>query len=291
MRTLHTRSQALALALGTWTLASGWATGQTLIDPNAADAPAVVEANATEEPARRRSILRRDRRTDAEPPAAAATTPASEAPAYTPSAGALPPATAAPATQFPDQPATYAAPVGRPYLGITFDMRYPNAAVVKAVAPGGPAAQSGIRPGDAIHAINKRFVTTWQDVVDVVASLRPGDQLDISYSRRVEERTQVILSGRDADGPQTASYGAESAPAAAQAPTLAPSAQPAAQPAIAPTPALEPAAADGNAASRTPPAAGTQTPAARNGAARAGQNDQSRTERPTRQRGLLRRRG
>jgi len=169
-------------------------------------------------------------------------------------------------------------------LGITFDLRYPNAAVVKSVAPGGPAAQSGIRPGDAIHAINRSFISTWQDVVAIVQSLRPGDQLDISYSRRVEERTQVMLSGRDSEGAQTATYGAPAA-AGATAPRYG---EPPTASAAASAPAPQNAATDVPPAAPAP-AASAQSPATGEDA-RSDRYDRDRSARPGRQRGGLFRR-
>jgi hypothetical protein len=280
-------SRAIVLTIAAIALSFHWTAAQELIDPTSGGANA-----ASEEPSRRRSILRRDRAAESEPAAAAAT----EAPPYRPESGAttaggaqaagsatgtVAPATAATpqngSQRYPEQPATYSAAPGRPYLGVTFDMRYPNAAVVKAVAPGGPAAQSGIRPGDAIHAINRRFISTWQEVVATVQSLRPGDQLDISYSRRVEERTQVVLTGRDAEGAQSASYDeppAAPAAGAARAPTPGPEAERA-------TPETPPAAAG--------PAPNSQTPAAGEDA-QEGRLGRDRSAQPRRQRGGLFRR-
>jgi hypothetical protein len=285
MKTVHLRRQAMALALGACILASGWTADQALGAPADVEAAEKAVSGATEEPARRRSILRRNRRTEAESSAAAAAGRASEAPPYQGDSEAAPATDAAPLPRFPEQPATYTAPVGRPYLGVTFDLRYPSAAVVQSVAPGGPAAQSGLRPGDAIHAINKRAVATWQDVIAVVQSLRPGDQLDVSYSRRVEGQTQVVLSGRQPDGPQTASY---VDPATAVTPK--PNTLPTPGPADARAPSPEPASAAPDAARLQPqPAADLPAPADRHKAAD-GQDDQDRNQRPGRVRSLLRRR-
>ena len=59
--------------------------------------------------------------------------------------------------------------VGRPYLGITFDPQYADAAVASAVVPGGPADQAGIQPGDSIDAINdRRPVSSYRDAYAIV---------------------------------------------------------------------------------------------------------------------------
>jgi len=71
------------------------------------------------------------------------------------------------------------------YLGVTFNQSVPQAAVVRSVAPGSPAEQAGIQPGDVIVGINDREVASAQDVIQVVSSLQPGAQVDIAISRRV----------------------------------------------------------------------------------------------------------
>ncbi len=85
--------------------------------------------------------------------------------------------------------------VGRPFLGITFDPQYADAAVARAVVPGGPADQAGIQPGDTIDAINDRRVSSYRDASAIVDVLRPGEIVDIDYSRRVSGRTQAVLGG------------------------------------------------------------------------------------------------
>jgi membrane-associated protease RseP (regulator of RpoE activity) len=84
---------------------------------------------------------------------------------------------------------------GRPYLGITFDPQYAGAVVASAVVPGGPADQAGIQPGDTIEAINDRRVSSYRDAAAIVDVLRPGEIVDIDYSRRVSGRTQAVLGG------------------------------------------------------------------------------------------------
>jgi hypothetical protein len=102
---------------------------------------------------------------------------------------------------------------GRAYLGITFDLSYPDAAVVQSVVPGGPAAHAGIEPGDTIDAINDYAVTSYRDAFAIVAVLRPGEIIDIDFSRRVSGRTQAVLGDEPAEDPATRDYSDEATPA------------------------------------------------------------------------------
>jgi hypothetical protein len=84
---------------------------------------------------------------------------------------------------------------GRPYLGITFDPDYTDAAVARSVVPGGPADQAGIQPGDNIEAINDEPISSYRDAFAIVQTLRPGEIIDIDFSRRFSGRTQAVLGG------------------------------------------------------------------------------------------------
>lgn len=95
---------------------------------------------------------------------------------------------------------------GRPYLGITFDPRYPDAAVAQSVVPGGPAAQAGIQPGDTIEAINDYAVSSYRDAYAIVGALKPGEIVDIDFSRRVTGRTQAVLGDDAGEDPFSANY-------------------------------------------------------------------------------------
>jgi len=82
---------------------------------------------------------------------------------------------------------------GPAYLGVTFsdDNRH---AVVRAVAPGSPAEQAGLSPGDVVETLQGIAIDSPQDVVDIIAKMRPGTMLDIGVSRRVSIRAQAPLS-------------------------------------------------------------------------------------------------
>jgi membrane-associated protease RseP (regulator of RpoE activity) len=112
-------------------------------------------------------------------------------------------ATAGPELASPAELAPEEMPGGAAYrarLGITLDPRY-RAAVVRSVAPGSPAEHAGLQPGDTIEALNARRVDSYQDVQQFIDGMRPGDIVDIDFSRRITGRTQAVLEGAAPAGP------------------------------------------------------------------------------------------
>jgi membrane-associated protease RseP (regulator of RpoE activity) len=100
--------------------------------------------------------------------------------------------------------------VGPAYLGVTFNTDERDA-VVKSVTPGSPAAQSGLQPSDVIESIQGMRVRTYQDVLDAVSRMRPGEMLNIEFSRRMNLRTQAALSSLPSASQQTVGYPPEAA--------------------------------------------------------------------------------
>lgn len=82
----------------------------------------------------------------------------------------------------------------RAYLGVTFDARVRDAAVVRSVTPGSPAYLSGLVGGDTIVALNGHEVNSYEDVIRAVGAMKPGDLLDIKVTRRVTIETQAVLN-------------------------------------------------------------------------------------------------
>src|SRR5690242_16805854 len=81
--------------------------------------------------------------------------------------------------------ATRSAPAA--YLGVTFGEGLD--AIVRTVAPGSPAEQAGLKSNDRIESLQGRRIRTNDDVVDVVSKMKPGDILEIGFSRRMTIRT------------------------------------------------------------------------------------------------------
>jgi hypothetical protein len=66
---------------------------------------------------------------------------------------------------------------------------------VRSVTPGGAADHAGLEPGDTIEALNGNRVYSYRDVPDFIDAMRPGDIIDIDFSRRITGRTQAVLDG------------------------------------------------------------------------------------------------
>jgi hypothetical protein len=82
------------------------------------------------------------------------------------------------------------------YLGVVFDDRYPRLALVEVVRRGTAAEQAGLRAGDTIQQINGRRVTGLQQATQLISELRPGDEIELVFSRRVTDRATVALGAR-----------------------------------------------------------------------------------------------
>src|SRR6185436_8092253 len=76
------------------------------------------------------------------------------------------------------------------YLGVTF-AGDEQAAILRTVAPGSPAEQAGLRSDDLIETLQGRRIRNNQEVLDIVDKMRPGDVLDIGFTRRMNIRTQA----------------------------------------------------------------------------------------------------
>ena len=97
--------------------------------------------------------------------------------------------------------------VERGSIGITFSAE-PQPAVtrmygggkgviVQDVTPGGPAAQAGLKGGDAIVSAGGKTITTGDELVAEVSSHHPGDKLKIGYLRNGKrEEVTVAVAAR-----------------------------------------------------------------------------------------------
>jgi hypothetical protein len=92
------------------------------------------------------------------------------------------------------------------FLGVRFEPRMRGGAVISSVVPRSPAEQAGLQTGDEIVAINGREIRSAREATRAVASMKPGDRLDIEYSRRIHQKTQAVLDGKP-DESQTAQNG------------------------------------------------------------------------------------
>lgn len=69
-----------------------------------------------------------------------------------------------------------------------------NGLTILKVAPGSPAAQAGIQPGDVIVAVNGQKVANAKDARSLLFG-RLGDPVELTYRSGKAERTVTILRG------------------------------------------------------------------------------------------------
>jgi hypothetical protein len=70
-----------------------------------------------------------------------------------------------------------------PWLGLQMQALANGTVVVASVVPGSPAANAGLRPGDAITQVEGRPVGAPIVVTEAVAALSAGDPLEIQFIR------------------------------------------------------------------------------------------------------------
>ncbi len=87
----------------------------------------------------------------------------------------------------PRAPVPSRPPPARPYLGITAaaerDAAGLRGVLVDEVAPGGPAAEAGLRPGDLIVAVGPHPLASGRDLAGALAALRPGERVALRVLR------------------------------------------------------------------------------------------------------------
>jgi regulator of sigma E protease len=71
---------------------------------------------------------------------------------------------------------------------------------LEAVTMGSPAHRAGVHPGDTITALDGRTITRWDQVLEIVATKKPGDTIALSVKRGGEARSFSIVLARKPDG-------------------------------------------------------------------------------------------
>jgi serine protease Do len=90
---------------------------------------------------------------------------------------------------------------------------FKNGVLVQEVRPGGPADKAGIKPGDVINSIDGHAVKDGNELVDEIASRRPGSTARLGYLRDGKQGdTTVTIGDRDKVFAEQASNQSESAP-------------------------------------------------------------------------------
>lgn len=84
------------------------------------------------------------------------------------------------------------------WLGIVMQDESPEeqGVMVARVYPSGPAARGGLRQGDVIVSIGGQQVAAPNDVVNIIESAEPGDELNLVIRRDGQEQEQTVHLGR-----------------------------------------------------------------------------------------------
>jgi serine protease Do len=77
-------------------------------------------------------------------------------------------------------------------LAESFGLPRPNGAVISAVQPGGPAALSGLKPGDVVTRIGDQPVNTAGELSQRIGQARPGERLKLQVWRERSAREVVV---------------------------------------------------------------------------------------------------
>lgn len=83
----------------------------------------------------------------------------------------------------------------RPPLGVTLDSRYNRSAIVARVFANSAAAEAGLRAGDRIVSVNGRALRAADELARVIASLGPGQWVELEYERPIRASARVQLGG------------------------------------------------------------------------------------------------
>jgi PDZ domain-containing protein len=97
-------------------------------------------------------------------------------------------------------PASGGAPAA--WLGMEIQALPFGGVVVVTVAPGSPAEQAGLEPGDEFVQINGRPINSPADISAAISGLQPGDQIQIEISRgSAFFTTQATLAAQPSSSP------------------------------------------------------------------------------------------
>ncbi|WOJ93915.1 Do family serine endopeptidase [Congregibacter variabilis] len=85
-------------------------------------------------------------------------------------------------------------------LGESFGLDRPRGALISQIASDGPAAKSGLEPGDIIIEFDGESIETSADLPHVVGLIAPGTEVDVLIVRNRKQKTvEVEVGGLDAD--------------------------------------------------------------------------------------------
>ena len=79
----------------------------------------------------------------------------------------------------------------RTALGVTA----PTGALVLEVEPEGPAAKGGLKAGDVVTRVGDEAVGDAGDILDAIASRKPGSEVPVEYVRSAETQVATVTLG------------------------------------------------------------------------------------------------
>jgi hypothetical protein len=82
------------------------------------------------------------------------------------------------------------------YLGVTFDKRSPNAAVIAQVRDDSPAAHAGLQPGDAIRAINGESIQSPYRPSELIGHIAAGTKISLAIERDRQTSDVLVVLGQ-----------------------------------------------------------------------------------------------
>ena len=110
-----------------------------------------------------------------------------------------------------------------PGLAAALGLPRPAGALVNAVAPGTPAAASGLKAGDVVTQIGEKTIDRSADLADYAAGLQPGTKTVVRVIRDRRPMTVRLMAGSAAGGPAAGRIPqAKQNPEAQQAPAAEP---------------------------------------------------------------------
>ncbi len=83
---------------------------------------------------------------------------------------------------------------GQAWLGVSVSDS-DEGVTVRMVVPGSPAAEAGLRRGDVIEAVDETAIETAGQLVDVIATYAPGDEVVLTVSWRGDSREVTVVLG------------------------------------------------------------------------------------------------
>jgi serine protease Do len=72
---------------------------------------------------------------------------------------------------------------------------FKNGVIVQKIQPGGPAEKAGLKPGDIITSIDGRSINDGDDMVNEIASRRPGSSIRLGYLREGKQAEATVTIG------------------------------------------------------------------------------------------------